>query len=60
MCRGRGSWWRGNLTDKRLGWPVHGEVAGSRVGEVAGETIERDGEAKVVSRDCGEVAKFMS
>jgi hypothetical protein len=43
-----------------LGWPVHGEVAGSRGGEVAGETTEHDGEAKVVSRDRGEVVKFMS
>jgi hypothetical protein len=49
-----------NLTDKCLGWPVHGEVAGSHGGEVAGETIEHDGEAKLVSRDRGEVAKFMS
>jgi hypothetical protein len=32
-----------NLTDKRLGWPVHCEVAGSCGGEVAGETTERDG-----------------
>jgi hypothetical protein len=25
-----------NLTDRHLGWPVHGEVVGSRCGEVAG------------------------
>jgi hypothetical protein len=48
-----------NLTDRHLGWPVHGEVAGSHGGEVAGETTGRDGEAKVVSRDRGEVVKFM-
>jgi hypothetical protein len=48
------------LTERHLGWPVRGEVAGSRGGEVVGETTERDGEAKVVPRDHGEVVKFMS
>jgi hypothetical protein len=48
-----------NLIDRRLGWPVHDEVAGSRGGKVAGETTEHDGEAKVVPRDCGGVVKFM-
>jgi hypothetical protein len=43
-----------------LRWSVHGEVAGSRGGEVAGETTERDEEAKVVPRDRGGVVKFMS
>jgi hypothetical protein len=48
------------LTERNLGWPVHGEVAGSCGGEVAGENTERDKEAKVVPRDHGEVVKFMS
>jgi hypothetical protein len=55
-CHGGGV----NLTDRRLGWPVHGEVAGSRDSEVASETTEHDGEAKVVSRDRREVVMFMS
>jgi hypothetical protein len=48
------------LTDRHLGWLVHGEVVGSHSGEVTGETTDHDGEAKVVSRDRGEVVKFMS
>jgi hypothetical protein len=31
-----------NLTGGGLGWPVHGVVAGARVGEVAGEVTGRN------------------
>jgi hypothetical protein len=31
-----------NLTGGDLGWPVHGTVAGTRGGEVAGEAAERN------------------
>jgi hypothetical protein len=39
-----GGWGGGgvNLIDRQLGWSVHGEVAGSRGGEVAGGASGRD------------------
>jgi hypothetical protein len=48
--RGGGLAWAGvgsygdgvNLATGHSGWPVHGEVAGSRGGEVAGEATGRD------------------
>jgi hypothetical protein len=47
-----------NLAGGRLGWPVHGGVAGARVGEVAGEANSAIGEGKTVCRARGEVVEL--
>jgi hypothetical protein len=47
-----------NLAGGCLGWPVHGEVAGARGGEVAGEANGAIGEGKMVCRARGDVAEL--
>jgi hypothetical protein len=49
-----------NLTDRRLGWPIHGEVTGSRGGEVAGGVSGRDRRRRRARCVCGEVAELMN
>jgi hypothetical protein len=49
-----------NLLGGHSGWPVHGEVAGFRGGEVAGEATGRDRRGRKVRCACGEVAKLMN
>jgi hypothetical protein len=42
MSGGRGLQRGVNLASGRSGWPIHGEVAGARGGEVAGEATGRN------------------
>jgi hypothetical protein len=49
-----------NLTSRHLGWPVHGEVVGSRGGEVAGGATGCDRQRRRVRCACGEVAELVN
>jgi hypothetical protein len=49
-----------NLADKCLVWPAHFGVAASAVVRSSVGPRSATGEAKMVSRDCGEVVKLMS
>jgi hypothetical protein len=49
-----------NLAGGRSGWPVHGEVAGSRGGDVAGGATGRNRRRRSVCYACGAVAELKS
>jgi hypothetical protein len=51
MGGGRGSWWRVNLVGGCSERPVHGEVAGARDSEIAGEAVERNRRRERVCHD---------
>jgi hypothetical protein len=48
------------LTDRHLGWPVHGEVAGSCGGEVGSGASRRDRRRRRAGYACGTVAKLLN
>jgi hypothetical protein len=66
--RGGGLAWAGlgghggrvNLAGGHSGWPVHGEVAGSRGGKVAGGATGRNRRRRSACYACGAVAELKS
>jgi hypothetical protein len=49
-----------NFAGGHSGWPVHGEVVGSRGGEVFGEATGHDRPGRRARCACGEVAKLVN